>query len=364
LSLSILHVAQPVDGGVARCVLDLVADQVARGWRVGVACPPGPLAVRVQAAGVEHELWRASRNPDPATVLQAWRLGRIIRNRFPDVVHLHSSKAGVAGRLAVRRRHATLFQPHAWSFFAARGAMRAAALAWERRAAPWADVIVCVSEGERTAGEEAGISAAWRVVPNGIDLAAFRAASAEERERARARLGLGPAPLAVCIGRLVRQKGQDVLVEAWPTVTARVPGAELVLVGSGPAEDELGGRARIIGGQEDVRDWLAAANVVVQPSRWEGLSYVVLEAMAAARAVVATDVAGMSEALGEDVELVPVDDSATLAAAVERRLLDPRGADAEGLALRERVAQNFDAARATQAMADVYAEVLERRRSQ
>lgn len=362
--MSVLHVSQPGDEGVARCVLDLAVDQVRRGWRVAVACPPSPLANRVLAAGVEHELWHASRNPDPATVLQAWRLARIVRERSPDVVHLHSSKAGVAGRLAVRRRRATLFQPHAWSFFAAHGALRAAALAWERRAASWADVVLCVSEGERAAGEGAGIRAQWRVVPNGIDLVKFSAASAEDRDRARTRLGLGPAPLAVCIGRLARQKGQDVLVEAWPAVAARVPGSELVLVGSGPDEAALRGRARIVVGEEDVRDWLAAANVVVMPSRWEGLSYVALEAMAAARAVVATDVTGMREALGEDAELVPVDDVGALAAALERRLLDPGGADAEGLALRDRVARNFDVVRATQAMADVYAEVLERRRSQ
>jgi glycosyltransferase involved in cell wall biosynthesis len=364
LSLSVLHVAQPVDGGVPRCIVDLVTDQVERGWRVAVACPEdGPLVTRALAAGAEHEPWRAGRSPGPATAVEMWRLGRIVRRRAPAVVHLHSSKAGLAGRLALRGRRPTVFQPHAWSFFAA-GAMRRAALAWERRAASWADVIVCVSEGERSAGENAGIRANWRVVPNGIDLARYPAAPEEERGRARERLGLGRGPLAVCVGRLSRQKGQDVLVEAWPEVAAGVPNAELVLVGSGPSEEALRGRARIVGDQPDVRDWLAAANVVVQPSRWEGLAYVVLEAMATARAVVATDVAGMSEALGEGAELVPVEDARSLAAAVSRCLLDPPGSDAAALALRERVAENYQLARATQAMADVYLEVLERRSSQ
>jgi glycosyltransferase involved in cell wall biosynthesis len=364
VGLSILHVSQPVDGGVARCVGDLVADQLARGWRVGVACPPGgPLPAFVRAAGAEHHRWPAKRDPGPRAAVETIRLARILRASSPDLVHLHSSKAGLSGRLALRRRRATVFQPHAWSFLAAGGVLRAGALAWERRAASWADAVVCVSEGERRIGDDAGLTATLRVVPNGIDLDAFRAAGPEERRDARERLGLGPAPLAVCVGRLSRQKGQDVLVDAWPEVASRVPGAELVLVGSGPDEAALRSRARIVV-HSDLRDWLAAANAVVQPSRWEGLAYTVLEAMATARAVVATDVAGMREALGEDAPLVQVEDRRGLAAAVAELLLAPDRADARGRALRERAERVYDVRRATQAMAALYADVLERRSSQ
>jgi len=309
---------------------------------------------------VRHHRWPARRGPGPGSVVETARFARIVRASAPDLVHLHSSKAGLAGRLALRGRRATIFQPHAWSFLAVEGALRKAALTWERRAARWADTVVCVSEGERLAGVEAGIEAVWRVVPNGIDLAAFPEA---DREGARRRLRLGGAPLAVCVGRLSRQKGQDVLVEAWREVEARVPGAELVLVGSGPDEAALRSRARLVG-EADVRDWLAAANVVVQPSRWEGLAYTVLEAMAGARAVVATDVAGMREALGADAQLVPSEDRAGLAAELAKRLLDPDAADAEGRALRRRAEELYDVRRATQAMAELYEEVVGRRRSQ
>jgi glycosyltransferase involved in cell wall biosynthesis len=342
---------------------DLVADQLARGWRVGVACPPdGPLRASVRGAGAEHHRWPAGRDPGPRAAVETIRLARILRASSPDLVHLHSSKAGLAGRLALRRRRATVFQPHAWSFLAVGGALRAGALAWERRAASWADAVVCVSEGERRIGDDAGLTAALRVVPNGINLDAFRAAGPEERRDARERLGLGPAPLAVCVGRLSRQKGQDVLVDAWPEVASRVHGAELVLVGSGPDEAALRSRARVV--TSDLRDWLVAANAVVQPSRWEGLAYTVLEAMATARAVVATDVAGMREALGEDAPLVQVEDRVGLAAAVAELLLAPDHADARGRALRERAERLYDVRRATQAMADLYDDVLERRSSQ
>ena len=83
--------------------------------------------------------------------------------------------------------------------------------------------------------------------------------------RARAGASGSAAPLWRSASGVSRQKGQDVLVEAWREVEARVPGAELVLVGSGPEEAALrAGRAS--SETRDVRDWLAAANVVVQPS--------------------------------------------------------------------------------------------------
>jgi glycosyltransferase involved in cell wall biosynthesis len=360
VSLSLLHVTQPVDGGVARCVADLVADQVDRGWRVAVACPPrGPLLERVRAVGAEHIVWPARRDPGPRVPAETRAVSGVVQAWKPDLVHLHSSKAGLAGRLALRGRRPTLFQPHAWSFFAVGEPARTAARAWERFGARWADAIVCVSEGERAAGERAGIRAGWRVVPNGIDLEAFRPASQAERERAREEVGFGSGPVAVCLGRICRQKGQDLLIDAWPDVVRRVPDAELVLVGGGPEQESVRGGARVVGEQDDVRSWLAAADVVVQPSRWEGLAYVVLEAMATGRSVVAADVPGMREALGETGTIVPPEDPVRLAEAVADRLLD----GANGQAARERVAALHDVADATAAMARVYDEVLEARRS-
>jgi hypothetical protein len=135
---SILHVSQPTDGGVGRYVADLVADQAARGWRVVVASPTyGDLAAQTAAANAEHVPWTAGRAPGPGSLLDATRLGRIVRAVEPDLVHLHSSKAGFAGRLSLRGRRPTIFQPHAWSFEAVRGGVRPAAVAWERQAARW-----------------------------------------------------------------------------------------------------------------------------------------------------------------------------------------------------------------------------------
>src|SRR5205814_7280998 len=144
--------------------------------------------------------------------------------------------------------------------------------------------------------------ASYHVVPSAVDLAQLPVATDRDRERARARLGLPAGPLVVCVGRLSRQKAQDVLLEAWPRVASAVPDATVALVGDGPEEPAL--RARnapnvlFAGWRDDVPDWLAAADVVAIPSRWEGLPLVVLEAMARGRSVVSADADGMAESLG------------------------------------------------------------------
>lgn len=369
MALSILHVTQPTEGGVGRQVLALITDQVERGFEVAVACPRrGELPERLAAAGIRHLPWTAERRPGPGVAIETAALGRIARRSGADVFHLHSSKAGLAGRLVLRRRQPTLFQPHGWSFEAVNGVVRRAALAWERTAARWADLVVCVSEGERLRGEESGVRARYRVIPNGVDLEAFAPATPEDRDAARARLGR-PADerLAVCVGRLARAKGQDVLLDAWPRVRDRVPDASLVLVGTGPDEQSLRRRvtagAELAGARDDVLDWLAAADVVVQPSRWEAMSLALLEAMARGRSVVVTDVAGMPEILADvDGAVVPVEAPEPLAAAVAERLLDADRAETEGRENRRRVA-GFDLRRTTDAFAAVYRELVDGRRS-
>ena len=363
MSNSVLHVTQPVDAGVARCVAALAADQVRRGWHVTVACPSdGHLHRDVEALGANHVHWLAWRPPGPRVVGEVRRLASILRSVEPQIVHLHSSKAGLAGRLALRGSRPTVFQPHAWSFDAAEGIVRSAAVAWERFGARWADAVVCVSVAEKQHGIEHGIEARWRVEPNGVDLEAFSEASAAERAAARERLALPRGPLALCVGRLSRQKGQDVLLSAWPSVTRRVPDAELFVVGSGPEEQRLKSMAppgvHFAGQRDDVGEWLAATNLVVLPSRWEGLSIGLLEALARGRSVVATDVPGAAEALGAEAgAIVPVGDRRELAEEVAKRLLDPSLADAEGRAARRRAERSYDLGRATAGIAEPYAEL-------
>ncbi|GAA2194835.1 glycosyltransferase family 4 protein [Streptomyces bangladeshensis] len=383
----VLHLAQPVDGGVARVVLDLARAQLAAGLRVTAACPGGPLAAGLRELGADVREWRAGRAPGPALPGEVRRLARLIEEVRPELVHAHSAKAGLAARLAVRGRVPTVFQPHAWSFEAVGGLTAALALRWERWGARWADRVLCVSEAERTTGLRAGVRAAYTVVPNGIDTTRFtpapptatatpphrpdhptapaapspapRAADGEKppteppapgdgsrpagprahdacaESGSGSRNGSGSEsagrrPLVVCVGRLCRQKGQDVLLAAWEDILGELPDARLVLVGDGPDHASLRHRAhpsvRFAGAVPDAVPWYRAADLVVLPSRWEGMALAPLEALACGTPVVLTDVDGARESLPPALAahcLVPPEDPAALAGAVTALLTDP-----------------------------------------
>ena len=356
---TVLHVTQPCEAGVARCVLDLVSDQVSRDWEVVVASPAHAEFVRrVVATGARHLPWAAKRSPGPTVVAETVRLHRIVNDVAPNIVHLHSSKAGLCGRLAVRGRRLTIFQPHSWSFAAWEGARGRAAVSWERLAERWTQVTICVSEGEQADGRGVGLEGPIQVVPNGVDVQR-PAATCAERDEARRCLELADAPTVVCVGRLTRQKGQDILLEAWPRVRARLSSAQLVLVGDGEdrlfLEREAPTGVRLVGHREDVRSWIAAADLVAQPSRWEGMSFTILEAMAVGRSVVATDVGGAREVLLPRAgAVVPAEDAEALASAVVERLLDPNPTVAEGRIGRQRVEDMYDVRRQTADVAELY----------
>jgi glycosyltransferase involved in cell wall biosynthesis len=366
--LSVLHVSQPTDGGVGVVAGRLVRDQVGRGWSVTVACPlDANLAAGARRDGADVMEWAAVREPGVRLGDEMRSLTRVIREVHPDVVHLHSSKAGLAGRLALRRRLPTVFQPHGWSFLAVGSKAKPVVAGWERWGARWTDAVVCVSDGERHLGAQQGVRANFVVIPNGVMVEAFGEQAVGSRAGARALLGLPPGPLAVCVGRLHEAKGQDLLLRAWADVESAVPEANLVLVGDGPdrAALEVVARpsVRFAGSTESVAQYMVAADVVVVPSRWEaGASLATVEAMASGRSVVANDVAGMGEALlPEAGAVVAVGDLRALADAVVTRLRTPGLADREGARGRVRAESDFRLADRCQMFADLYQDVLSRR---
>ncbi|MDA5285354.1 MULTISPECIES: glycosyltransferase [unclassified Streptomyces] len=373
-----MHLVQPVDGGVARVVTDLVRAQAAGGLRVVVGCPRGGrLADDARDAGAEVLTWRAGRAPGPGLPAEVLGAARLVRRVRPDLLHAHSAKAGLAGRLAVRGSLPTVFQPHAWSFDAVGGATAALALRWERLGARWADRVLCVSESERRAGESEGIAGRWSVIRNGVDLDHFRPGRPDpEQDRAEARAGLplpdglrGGGPLAVCVGRLCPQKGQDILLRAWPELLGAVPEARLALVGDGPDGERLRRTAPpgvfFAGAAADIRPWLRAADLVVLPSRWEGMALAPLEAMACGRPVLVSDVSGARESLppGQGrLCLVPPEDPTALAKALGRLLTEPRLLAELGEQARQHARTDFDVRRTADAVTGLYHELLGRPR--
>ncbi|SDI83978.1 Glycosyltransferase involved in cell wall bisynthesis [Actinokineospora alba] len=361
---------QPVTAGVAAVVLDLAVAQQRSGWSVGIVCPPeGWLAERAREARIEVWPWAATRMPRPSSAAEAVRLRRILHKASPDVVHLHSSKAGLVGRVALRGRVPTIFQPHLWSFQTAGGLLRRACGAWERVASRWTHQLVCVSDDELAAGRAVGVSGAAEVVCNGVDTGRLRPG---DRAAARTRLGLHlNAPTVVCVGRLARLKGQDQLLAAWPAILAAVPTARLVFVGDGPMGDTWRERIAVArhesvqwrGHCDAVADFYTAADVVALPSRAEGMALVPLEAMACGRSVVAFDVGGVRQSVASAGAVVPEGSVPALAFAIVRRLADPAFAAREGELARLRAETLFDRDRATEQIATLVEKLVSPRES-
>ncbi|MCX5054443.1 MULTISPECIES: glycosyltransferase [unclassified Streptomyces] len=364
MTRTVLHIAQPSDAGVARVVTDLAAGQCAHGDRVVVACPAdGTLSCTAAQRGAQVMRWDAVRSPGPALPREVAAVRRIVDGVRPDVVHLHSAKAGLAGRLAIRGRLPTVYQPHAWSFDAATAALRTAVVQWERAGARWAHRVVCVSEGERAHGLATGIRCRYAVVRNGVDLDWCHPSDASSHAAARHRLGVSfGGPLAVCVARLCRQKGQDVLLDAWDRIEDLIPRARLVLVGAGPDRAVLAARASpgvcFAGAVVDPHDWYIAADLVVLASRWEaGMALAPLEAMACSRPVVVTDVPGAREFLPPrhvPFAIVPLEEPVALAAALSRLLTDPATGRALGEEARTHIRRHHDVRHVVERMYTVY----------
>lgn len=349
----VLFAAQPTITGVAQCVLDWTTGLQKRGWDVSLACPTdGWLGHRSAQAGIDVHRWDAVRQPHRGVLRELKQLAAIVEETQPDVVYLNGSKAGLVGRLLLRAEIPTVFSPHSWSYEASGGPVGWGALQWERRAARWTDRFACVSEAEAQDGRDHGIHGDYVIARNGVDTDQIRPLSGPQRQLLRRRLGLPQGRMCVvCVGRVHRQKGQDTLVEAWKRLGS--PDADLVIVGDGPEFEATQALAshdvRFTGGVErDVAlQWMQAADLLVMPSRWEGMALVPMESLAVGTPVIASDVTGVREAIDASCgEVFGVDDPHALSATLARWI--PRvAADADTLraAARARVVDGFQLSR-------------------
>jgi glycosyltransferase involved in cell wall biosynthesis len=350
----------PSVGGIQTQTLGLARELAARGEEIHVVTRPAPgRPSRSEEHGVTvHRTGLGVASGPAATVAYVALAARVV--------------SGLAGRLALVHAH-QLLSPSSVALVtrAVRGVpfvvtahasgpigdvaclVHQGTLGTARLAAlaRLASAFVAVSGPIRDELLAAGIPAHLiRRIPNGVDTARFAPPRPAERAAARRALGLGDGPLAVYAGRLSQEKGVDVLLDAW-TRPGRPRGATLCVVGDGPERPALaastaalgaGPSVRLEGAAADVTTWLRAADAFVLPSRTEGLSLALLEAMASGLAIVATDVGATREAAGPGgALLVPPEQPEALAAALGAVLADPERAVALGRAARARAVERF-----------------------
>jgi glycosyltransferase involved in cell wall biosynthesis len=323
----------------------------------------GPLRQAAEAAGVPFvELRHVRRSIHPwHDALGLVELVRLCRRLRPDIVHAHSSKMGVLGRVAASLAGVPvrIFTVHGWSFAAYGGLGGRLFLRIERLVRPLTTTVVCVSEATREQGVAAHACdpAGSAVIHNAVDVASFRTTNG----------AAGPARI-VGVGRFAYPKDFSTLLAALELVGA---GYRAALVGDGPGLGEvvtalrargLSDRVELLGARGDVSDVLARSDVFVLSSRSEGFPVSILEAMAAGLPVVATDVGGVAEAVvdGETGILVPAGDPEALAAALGRLVADPALRRRLGAAGRTRAFRRFDVAHFRAEHLELYRRELER----
>jgi glycosyltransferase involved in cell wall biosynthesis len=359
----VVHVINDLNvGGAERFLVQLLAAQAELGWRTAVVTlgEPNPLARDLYGKGILYRGCGRARLNDPRLVLDI--LGVLQRLR-PDVVHTHLFYADTFGRVAARlaRVSAVVSTEHSTEGWALSRRRRAAMRCTARLAQRLVSVSAAV---QRTAAVRLRLPPdRFVVIPNGIDLEA----PARAEPLARADLGLGRDEVVVgCVGRLVESKNYDVLLRALAAVADTATSMHVLMAGDGPARAALERlaatlgitkRVRWLGRRRDVPRLLASIDIFVLPSTFEGHSVALLEAMAAGRACVVSDIPELAETVGDAAVRVAPGDAEALAAALAALAADPDRRERLGEAARQAV-QRFSIVAAARRYLDLYEEIL------
>ena len=275
-----------------------------------------------------------------------WWLIRWLKATRPDVLHTHSSKAGVLGRVAAAVSGVPVVHTvHGWSF-AAPGRnghldrlIEVGVTLLERALARLSDALVVVTPLDLEAGlaKRVGQAGQYRLVRSGVELEQPRLGR-QRRDELRHELGLDDRFVVGTVGRLAAQKDLGTLVEGFAAIVERSDGfardAVLVIVGEGPDRESLErlaesagvhSRTVFVGHRDDAAQLVAAFDVFALTSRWEGLPRTIVEAMAALVPVVATSVGGVGEIVRDEETgiLVAPGGAAEVARALGRLWADP-----------------------------------------
>ena len=387
--LRIIHVITRLILGGAQENTLLTVEGLARDPRYRVSLitgppigPEGSMMDRARKNGVDLVIipeMRREVHPgrDLATFL---KLMACFRRERPDIVHTHSSKAGILGRMAARCAGVPviLHTIHGMSFHRHQSrAANALYILLERMAARWSDRIISVADAMTEQAVAAGIAAREKFVTirSGMEIEPFLAET-DARERIRREFGMAPDDLVIGkIARLFELKGHADVLNAAPAVIERFPRARFFFVGNGILRDELEEQARRLGIRERVTfaglvhpsripDMIKAMDLVVHASLREGLARVLPQALLSNCPVISYDVDGAREVVidGETGYLVPPQSVEELTGAMIRALSDLDGARALAAEGRRRFADAFRAETMVQRIAELGEELARGKR--
>jgi glycosyltransferase involved in cell wall biosynthesis len=352
--ISVLHFSNTtVRGGAEEHILTLLQGLDRKLFRLCLVCPQVLAEKLFPDLPADVELVPLCLDK-PTQIAAALRLAQVLRRRQVDILHSHMFQASLLASpigwlcrvpVIIETSHGREAWRHGWlkgHFVVDR---------WVGRSV---DYYIAVSEASaRYLTEEKGLPARKiLVIRNGIDLTRFDPAHPAPMGIKRS-IGFDDGdPLLLVVGRLEPQKGHHVLLEALPAVRQEFPQTRLVCIGDGALRDELEGKAcslglegavRFLGYQSNVPDWLAAANVAVLPSFYEGLPITALECLAAGKPMVATSADGTAEVVVNEKTGLTVlpGNTELLTSAICRLLREPDLGKRLGAAGRRWVEEHF-----------------------
>ena len=284
-------------------------------------------------------------------ILALFDLVRIIKAEKPDIVHTHTSKAGILGRLAAKiaKVPRIVHTPHGHVFFGHFGPILSRIFLWiEKAFAPLTDRVVALTAGESKDYIDLNVYRREKLVKihSGVDVEKFNQVSVNAVEKKRC-LGLEQNDIVVgFIGWLLPIKGPMHLLKAMAMVWEHYEDTNLVFIGKGELDVDLraealkagaNGRVNFLGWRDDVNEIIPLFDIFVLPSLNEGMGRVLVEAMAAGKPIVASNVGGIPDVIQHDNNglLVPPGDEKALAAAIMRLINDPEKAKKMGQRGRE-----------------------------
>lgn len=341
--IRVLHIIEATTGGTRRHLKNLVTHLDPSRFDVSVICSTMRDSTflydieDMRAKGVKVHVVQMVREINPLKDFLAFlKLIRIIQPELYDIVHTHSSKAGFLGRVVGQVKNVSIIvhTPHVFPFeMDVPKIFRTFYLALERFLAPFTDRFICVCNAGRAVALQAGLapSLKFTVIENGIEpvetlSADFVSKSAELRHA----INLNDDNVVIgTVGRLTRQKGHHVLLEAMRIIVSRFPHLRLVIVGDGELEAEikllikdtgLSDYCHIISPVGTMLHYYSIFDIFVLPSLWEGLPYSLLDAMAMAKPIIASAVGGVPEVIenGKYGLLVPPKDKHALVDAISK----------------------------------------------
>ena len=381
---TVLHLIERLAVGGAEKLLARLVVQLQRGKYNPIVCCllDGPLRREIEAGGVRVLTLNNSRHSIIYLPLFFWdiaaaliKLILLVRRERIHIIHAHlpdcAILGGIVGKLSGARVVATYhglgILPSNRNQLDPRNLLR---LMFYRLAARLCDRSIAVSEPVSQMLRDVVRTEPGRitVIANGADVAEYE--KPVDRNAVLRQLGLSSTnAIVTCVGRLVHNKGQKFLIQSMCDVVRSHPNAILLLVGGGPAKGELtrlvfdlqlDAHVRILGERSDVRELLAISHVFVLPSFAEGISFALLEAMAAGKPVVATAVPGNEDVVvdKETGLLVPAGDSTRLGTALCDVLADPSRAKRMGALGKSRVKSHFNFEAARRQTEQLYDEVM------